>query len=59
MHRMHLSPKIQNAHSSLSLLPSQFQFLFNQDPGSASLQKLLCQHPHQGLKALQDLHHIE
>lgn len=56
---MHSSPKIQNAHSSSSLLPSQFQFLLSQDLGSASLQKLLCQYPHQGLKALQDLHRIK
>ncbi len=56
---MHSSPKIQNAHSSLSFMPSQFQSLLGQDLKSASLQNLFHQHPHQGLKVLQDFRHIE
>lgn len=58
IHQMHSSPKIQNVHSSLSFMPSQFQSLSSQDL-EMSLQNLFHQHPHQGLKVFQDFHHIE
>ncbi len=47
-------------HSSLSPMPSQFQFFSSHDLENVSLQNLLHQQlHHQGLNVLQNFHHIE